>query len=110
MRRGVRFPSTARFCVTGWGAACKRSPLFFFFSFPLYFCWKQRGGLGSSFLFFFLKRGKIKVLAPSSWSFGAEEEPGGVSNLEKPFAGGTGSWWASVCLRQGEMDTRTPSR
>lgn len=59
MPRGVRFPSTARFCVTGWGTGCKlSSPLLsftFFFSPPpfFYFCWKQRRGLGFLFFFFF---------------------------------------------------------
>lgn len=33
MPRGVRFPSTARFCVTDWGTGCKHSSLFFFFFF-----------------------------------------------------------------------------
>lgn len=83
------------------------APLSSFFLFSPLFLLETKGRF-RLFFSFFLKRGKIKVLAPSSQSFGAEEEPGGVSNLEKPFAGGTGSWWASVWLRQGEMDTRTP--
>lgn len=49
MLPGVRFPSTAWFCVTGWGTGSKLSSPFFSF----YFCWKQRRGLGF-FVWFFL--------------------------------------------------------
>lgn len=62
MLRGVRFPSTARFCVTGWGTGCKLSspllsfPLFFFH--PLFFLFlsetKERFRL---FWFFFFNKG-----------------------------------------------------
>lgn len=64
---GVRFPSTAWFCVTGWGTGPKLSSPFFslFFFHPpfFYFCWKQRRGLGFCVLLvlvFFL----IKVPIP----------------------------------------------
>lgn len=81
MPRGVRFPSTARFCVTGWGTGCKLSspllsfPLFFFH--PLFFLFlletKER------FRLFFLIKAPIPCRfggASPCWCWRGTRRPG----------------------------------
>lgn len=94
MLRGVRFPSTAWFCVTGWGTGCKLSSLFFFF-FPSPFISVGNKRKVKAFIFFFFNKGKIKVPIPCAISpvglamplaVGAGGGPIGASDLEKPSA------------------------
>ena len=95
MLRGVRFPSTARFCVTGWGTGCKRSSLlffFFFFSSLLLFLLETKGEFRLFCFGFFLIKVPIPCRAsPAGLAMplagDAGGAPVGVSSLEKPFAG-----------------------
>lgn len=88
---GVRFPSTAWFCITGWGTGSKRSSLFFFFFSLLLFLLETKERFRLFFFFFLIEVPIPCPTSPAGLAMPLAVDAGGgstgVSDLEKPFAG-----------------------